>query len=164
MKELLKQGPETGPGGFVQKKTPARVRAPSKNRLSADAETTAPFEFNLIRRRLPPYGIALAQKLRQDKPANVVWVACGERAWKRSKHDLRRPDSWATLLPPGEDPASYRWPVVGCDCLVIHTGGLSPQELKNLCRCLIRAGANKAIAPSQDPAMPSIYLYPRRAA
>ncbi|QBQ53829.1 hypothetical protein [Nitrosococcus wardiae] len=111
----------------------------------ASALRKKPFKKHYTR-KFPPFGKQLANRLRQgDKPSNCVWIGCGANAWSRTRHDLTRSDSAALCLPYGEDPLSYRWPVSGLDCLILHTGGLNKEALLRLGAVLVRAGAGRVV-------------------
>lgn len=93
-------------------------------------------------KKYPPFGKRLAVQLSQgQRPQNVVWVACGIKAWDRARNDLKRSDSAALCLPHGSDPTAYRWPVAGLSCVVVHTGGLDAKTLRALGAELIKSGA-----------------------
>jgi hypothetical protein len=97
-------------------------------------------------KKLPPFGRDLFYRLSQGQcPQNVVWIACGIKAWDRVRNDLKRSDSAALCLPYGQDPTRYHWPVTGLSCVAAHTGGCDAATLKALGTELILAGADRAI-------------------
>lgn len=84
-------------------------------------------------RPLPPYG----RKYLSENPANGPWIACGRGAW-----------DYATLkpfpimvLPDGEDPAAYRWPVFDQDVLLIEVGIYDTEQLERIAQVLLESGA-----------------------
>lgn len=89
------------------------------------------------KRRLPPF----AAQRRERRPTNGCWIYAGASAWGRARGDLDKPSRLVTLLPLGDDPEGYRWPVAGDEVVVVHTGGESPEVLRALAAVLIQQGA-----------------------
>lgn len=89
------------------------------------------------RLRLPPYTAQQRGKI----PTNGTWIFTGRAAWDRARGDLDKPSRLVTLLPLGEDPMVYRWPVVGDEVMVVHTGGETAERLLSLATVLIQQGA-----------------------
>jgi hypothetical protein len=142
---------------FGHKKAPAGAEAPIPNLTSNKRFHSS--------RKLPPFGRDLFYRLSQgQRPQNVVWVACGLKAWDRAKHDLKRSDSSALCLPFGDDPSAYHWPVTGLSCIVVHTGGCEGATLKALGTELIQAGADSAVILGADGELGAsgIYFKPQR--
>lgn len=94
-------------------------------------------------RRLPPYGREMAERLAAGRPPkNGVWLYVGAGAWDRGRPSLQYSTRGVLILPPGEAPSAFRWPVASCDVLVLHGGGLTGSELRDLAVLLVRAGAS----------------------
>lgn len=91
-------------------------------------------------RRLPPYGAALARDLMAGRvPWNDARIYVGADAWDRAKrHTASAP---RLLLPPGDSPDHYRWPVEGCQVWVIAAGTVADSTLLRLAELLLDAGA-----------------------
>lgn len=82
-----------------------------------------PGTAKLAARRLPPY--------------QCVWATCEPDSLYRAG------DSRAFLMvPPGDYPASYSWPVSGHDVVLIGTGS-TDRRIIETCRALLRDGATK---------------------
>jgi hypothetical protein len=88
-------------------------------------------------KKLPPFA-------RQLNPANQnsLVILTGSKAWARAKS----PSYWfpgsRLVLPFGDDPTAYRWPVAGRDCVLFGFGEQEPRKrLVALSVELVRAGA-----------------------
>lgn len=98
--------------------------------------------------KLPPF----AAQQRHKKPSNGIWVYAGRAAWDRSRGDLDKTSRLSTLLPLGEDPTAYRWPVAGDEVVIVHTGGEIAERLRALGVTLVKQGALRvAIVDTEDP-------------
>ncbi|MDD5036672.1 MAG: hypothetical protein PHE55_18185 [Methylococcaceae bacterium] len=89
------------------------------------------------RRKLPPFA-------RHLDPADqdTIAVLTGGNAWQRAKSPYHWFQGRRLLLPFGDDPAAYRWPVAGRECLVFGFGKPEPRErLIALSVELVRSGA-----------------------
>jgi len=87
------------------------------------------------RRKLPPGGNQLDQAIK-----NSIVILTGSGAWERWR------SLWFAgsrlLLPFGDNPASYRWPVAGRDCVLHGFGEQEPRpRLVALSVELVQAGA-----------------------
>ena len=72
--------------------------------------------------RLPPFGREVAEAVKAGARMNVYLYATRD-AWDRARN--RRGDHGsgsALLLPPGDDPARYRWPTVPNGVFIVATG------------------------------------------
>jgi hypothetical protein len=86
-------------------------------------------------KRLAPYARHLDQSRRS------ICVLTGSRAWERAESRTWF-DGCKLVLPLGDDPASYRWPVAGRDCILYSFGTPEPRErLITLSVALVKAGA-----------------------
>ncbi len=100
------------------------------------------------KRHLPPY----AAQQRHKKPSNGIWVYAGRSAWDRARGDLDKTSRLVTILPMGDDPMVYRWPVAGDEAVVVHTGGETAERLRALGVTLVKQGALRvAIIDTEEP-------------
>ncbi len=108
-------------------------------------------------RRLPPYGARLRSGLSELR----VYVGAG--AWDRARaaedsivtgecahcghQRLAKPSSRGSfvVLPPGEDPAAYAWPVATLAVLVLVAGAWSVDECRRLGALLLDARARRVV-------------------
>ena len=89
-----------------------------------------------------PYAREVEKVLATGRQPNV-WMYSGNDAWDRAKQCRRCHGPGSTLLlPPGEDPASYRWPAV--DGLLLYTD-TDTQTTTALVRALLTAGVRVVI-------------------
>lgn len=97
-----------------------------------------------IRRRLPPFGRSLYVVLNAGRrPVNSVYCFIGTEGW--GKADFFSKQQPVLLLPSGNDPADYHWPVMGLDCLVARVGETTKREVLLLMRELLAAGARRLV-------------------
>ncbi len=61
------------------------------------------------------------------------------------------------VLPPGDDPERFHWPVAGIEVVLIQWGAVGPGELERAELALLRAGARLVLAVTTDE---PIYCYP----
>jgi len=99
--------------------------------------------------RLPPFGREVMSELAQGRLLNV-YVFAGSAAWDQTKkwragHGVGS----AMLLPPGDDPANYSWPVVRTGLLVVATGQ-SRAFAFNLARTIVSCGTTMVYALHGD--------------
>src|SRR3989344_4133114 len=99
----------------------------------------------LTTRKLPPFGRDVEWKRRMGFPINL-FIFCGTGAWERAQQRIDYYKGDALILPPGEAPERYKWPVKNLDVLMIWPDG----DYTSICRfaeILVKQGANKVIAP-----------------
>ena len=90
-------------------------------------------------KKLPPYG----NRLDRGSKRTIV-VLTGSGAWDRARDSQNC--GYLLVLPPGDDPTGFHWPVAGRDCVVWSLGTPEPHErLVALGAALVRAGAVFAI-------------------
>ena len=87
---------------------------------------------------LPPYA---KQVSRLD---GDIWIYFGRdkaRAWRcaKARADCNLP---ALILPSGESPEKYAWPVSGRDVLAVQVGEFPQQDIPRFAKLLIAAGAS----------------------
>lgn len=92
-------------------------------------------------RKLPPFGKLLADRQRFKNLPFLVVICVGCDAWNSAKARNNRGDSVGLVLPPGENPASFNWPVQGCKCVVEWSVGPSADDVVELVKALLRSGA-----------------------
>lgn len=88
------------------------------------------------RTRFPPYGKAVTA-------TSNVFIFAGPDAWNRAK---QRKAGNAMVLPEGDEPASYKWPVYGLEVMLIWPGALR-ESVIDFGELLIRTGAELVVAP-----------------
>ena len=104
--------------------------------------------------RLPPYGRQF-----DPVPRSGVRVAIGPAAWDRAMEDMLP----VMVLPPGQDPLSYRWPVDDRPALVFETGPLDDRNLRGLAGSLLAAGSPFVTAIRNamlDTDYPCVFYFP----
>jgi len=84
--------------------------------------------------KLPPFGKVVLEL--NPRPSEIL-IVMGSQAWEFSK-TTKKP---CLVLPPGEHPAVYRWPVAGIDCLVFERGESNESRLLELIKALLHAGS-----------------------
>ena len=123
-----------------------------------NADSNADCVAAMIRRRLPPFGKTVVRRLTLGVPMNV-WVFAGDRAWREASWRNRYIGPGFTLmLPPGESPDAYRWPVRGQHLMLVWLDGshdepcqhIGQDELTEFAQVLLENGASKVTAVSTD--------------
>lgn len=99
---------------------------------------------------LPPFGRAHLIEQRSSGP----WVAVGADAWAYT----RAKPFPVMVLPPGDDPAAYWWPVAGDSVVLVQHGDAEPASIEKLMLELLRSGATLVVAIGLPSA--SKYGYP----
>lgn len=114
----------------------SRQPAPGRHRGAGEIDRTLPRHHTTAARRRPPY--ARGWPARWPAGAEVI-VYVGAGAWRRARSATHCPRHPRTLLPPGDDPAAYRWPVAGG--VVIVMGDADRDALLALSGALLAASA-----------------------
>ena len=91
---------------------------------------------NSSRARLAPYGKLVSA-------SSNLHIFAGPKAWKRAQ---QRKSGNAMVLPEGDEPASYRWPVRGLEVMLIWPDA-SRDSVLEFGEHLIRSGAKLVVAP-----------------
>lgn len=114
----------------------------------------------MTRRPVPPFGRAVVAKLNRGERPNV-WVYGGSRAWEEARwRTYHIGPGTALLLPPGDDPNGYRWPVAGLGIMLVWLDGslseprqdVTPPEIIRFAEVLVQNRARLVVAPcSADP-------------
>lgn len=119
--------------------------------------------------RMPPYGKDVAAAVAAGRAVNV-YVYAGPNAWQRARDRLAShgPAS-AMVLPPGDDPAAYRWPRIPGGVLV-DARDIDRQTALRIATCIVscgtgmvfvvRNGEGFAVASSswQNPLSPALQV------
>lgn len=100
-------------------------------------------------RPLPPNGRRHLAHIGSSGP----WVAIGSEAWE---FPSRKPFP-VMVLPPGDDPGCYRWPVACESVVLIQWGEAETAELERAALALLRSGAVLVLAVTPDG---PVYCYP----
>jgi len=114
--------------------------ASDNHRLGGRGHPTTSYDA----RPLPPFGRAVEQALIAGRHPNVyLFAGPGRDAWglARARQSVCGPAS-ALVLPPGTDPASYRWPAL--PDLIVDMTGLAGEAVQRLARALVRDGVGLA--------------------
>jgi len=88
--------------------------------------------------KLPPFGKQLTER---QPPPFLVFVCVGAGAWDAAKARNQRDDALALVLPAGDSPGAYTWPVLGCLCVVEWQQPAQGQMIVELVKALLMAGA-----------------------
>lgn len=107
--------------------------------------------------KLPPYGKDLNTRLRFGNPPFMVVVCVGGDAWCSAKRWLKNPDVEAIVLPAGESPEGFKWPVRNCICVIEWSAGPAAALIVRLVQCLLFEAANSVtVWPTfVDPSTPT---------
>ncbi|MDD5037149.1 MAG: hypothetical protein PHE55_20675 [Methylococcaceae bacterium] len=116
----------------TQQKSPDRRANADQGRIFTYSQLN-----HSTKRKLAPFGRTL-----NLADQNTIAVLTGGHAWERAKSPFFWFEGRRLLLPFGDDPTAYRWPVAGRDCLVFGFGEFEPRErLIALSIELVRSGA-----------------------
>ncbi len=86
-------------------------------------------------RKHPPYSSVLTGRPRQ------ITIFTGPRAWDHCRHVKATRRDWL-VLPPGDLPDSYSWPVRGADVIIFRTvKQFADQQITELARECFLSGA-----------------------
>ena len=113
-------------------------------------------------KKLPPFGRTVATSLKRNEWLNL-FIFAGHEAWKRANHRIRYagPAS-ALVLPPGENPDDYRWPVYRQEVMLIWPEG-TRNEISHLACVLTHAGAQLVNAPLKRDPEGGVFFKPNKA-
>lgn len=92
-------------------------------------------------KKFPPYGSIQIERQKFKNPPWMLFVCAGANSWQSAKARNQRGDSVAMVLPAGENPHGFTWPVSGCMCVIEWNQGPSVSQIVELARALLRAGA-----------------------
>ena len=98
-------------------------------------------ESHSNQKRLAPYGKLSVDRQCFNNPAWLTVVCVGGDAWNSAKARNSRGDSVGLVLPPGEHPAGFTWPVNHCLVVVEWTQPAPEQLIVELAKALLIAGA-----------------------
>ena len=94
-------------------------------------------------KKFPPYGAALAKRLKYDNVPLLVFVFAGAGAWDRAKDPRATSGDCAALV--WDSGEVYRWPVKGCYVVVEINTGPSRQQCAALAGELLNSGARSVL-------------------
>jgi hypothetical protein len=95
------------------------------------------------RKKLPPFGRVLTEKLQSDNPPWLVIVCIGRDCWRRARHWQKNPSVWALVMPTAESPLSFIWPVAALCILIDWDLGPTHKQIIQLVKVLLVAGAEQ---------------------
>lgn len=84
-------------------------------------------------KKLPPFGHTV------PGDCHEVRIYVGTEAWTKATHCYV--NFGRMLLPDGEPPESYSWPVAGRDALIFQVGEINDDIVRRLVRECLRQGA-----------------------
>lgn len=94
--------------------------------------------------KLPPFGKPLKDLLNSGQlPNNSVYLYIGNEAWDKGKISSYYRPTRTLILPPDCSPLLYKWPVNGCDILMIETTFLDTGYIENFVNILFEYGATR---------------------
>lgn len=96
---------------------------------------------NRSTKKLAPFAKALLERQRFKNLPFLVVVCLGAGAWDTAKARNTRGDSVSLVLPPGESPGAYIWPVAHCLTVIEWNQGPGEKLIIELARVLLIAGA-----------------------
>ncbi len=88
-----------------------------------------------------PFAKNLLERQRFKNLPFLVVVCVGAGAWDSAKARNKSGDSVGLVLPSGESPGSYAWPVAHCLVVVEWNIGPGVELVVDLAKALLRAGA-----------------------
>lgn len=113
-----------------------------KAQSSADGSTP---DYTKTPRPLPPFGRDVIARQRKKESPGTVYIFAGQDAWQRAKGRIAAyGDGTALVLPFGEDPETYRWPIMdGC---IVDAHGRSAKEAARIARTICSDGSRYCCA------------------
>jgi hypothetical protein len=113
--------------------------------------STSPQGIAGAMKKLPPHGKPIDRRLRfRNDPLHVV-VCVGLDCWERAKEWNTCPnDCPAMVLPDGDSPGGYTWPVSHQLVVVDVACGPSDEQVRELAVVLIHHGAESVTVVSRD--------------
>jgi len=107
--------------------------------------------------KLVPYGKPLYELLLEGKnPSNSVYVYIGQKSWEKGQNSSISRPTRTLVLPPHHLPQSYKWPVQGCEILLIETSNLVTEYIEDIVQVLFDYDADRVVLLSSNL---SITLY-----
>ncbi len=91
--------------------------------------------------KMIPFGKYLAVRQRFNNPPEYVVIYVGDGSWQKAKQWPQNSDICPLVLPDGEQPGNYQWPVAGCRCVIEWSPGPSESQVSELIRCLLLSGS-----------------------
>lgn len=110
-------------------------------------------------KRLPPHSKPLDERVICNNPPYLVRICYGQGSWDKAKYFNKfDDDTLAIVMPSGESPKNYRWPVKNCDVAIIRLAGPGDSSINELIICLLSSGA-KQVCLSNNNVDPVIVIY-----
>lgn len=101
----------------------------------------------------PPYGKAIAERLRYNNPPLCAFVCIGGNAWTRAK-SWNQLEARAMVLPPAINPQNLLWPVSDIPVVIDADIGPSEQQVSDLALTLLKAGSLPVTCISENKTHP----------
>jgi hypothetical protein len=93
--------------------------------------------------KIPPFGKPLRDLIASGgKHDNDIYLFIGQKAWDRGKSSSISRPTRTLILPPGDSPLIYHWPVNGCDILLIETSPVDTDYIEHFVNTLFSYGSN----------------------
>jgi len=111
--------------------------------------------------KLPPYGKPIYERIKHLNLPLFVVVCVGMDSWDRAKKWNAGPNNTpAMVLPPGESPDAFKWPVQGCHVILEYDTGPTPETLQALMQTLLYSHASMvSTRPLQTDVTKDLYGY-----
>jgi hypothetical protein len=101
--------------------------------------------------KLPPYGRELVERLKFNRIPDHVIVCVGLNSWPRANQWCNSPNNvWPLVLPSGDDPRAYKWPVRELLVVVQTECGPTDDQCRELSRVLLAYGAEEVTVHAKD--------------
>lgn len=91
--------------------------------------------------KLPPFAKTLIARQQYRNHPFLAVVCAGVEAWEHAQQWNRQPDYSAVVLPAGQRPDSFKWPVKGLDCIIERSAGPDDSLIIDLVKALFLSGA-----------------------
>lgn len=112
-------------------------------------------------KKLPPYGRAVEAKQRTRSYLNI-FVFAGDECWQRAQ-TRNNEGGDVLLLPAGDNPKNYRWPVCGQKLMLVWLDGMR-DEIISFGSLLIESGASLVVAPTKEDKEGCLFFKPEEVA
>ncbi len=109
--------------------------------------------------KIAPFGKPLQKAIKSNNPpTNDVYLYIGAKAWEEGYKSsfIARPTR-TLILPPGDSPKFYIWPVINLDILIFDTSGCDENLIESLMEELMQCGANAVRFISFEKKLTAVY-------
>ena len=104
----------------------------------------------MTRHKTPPYARLIVDMHRDKmKPDNTITIHLGKLAWHKCKAQEEGPN-YHILLPPGEDPNAYQWPVNENDVIIMCWEWQDGPTIRDLTKKVLDSGASFVVVMNPD--------------